>query len=49
MSTIVSRLNITQIFSEVDDFCSSWEKLWQQAPQLPSMTGERRSASRMHI
>ena len=49
MSTIVSRLNITQIFCEVDDFCSSWEKEWQQVPQLPSMTGERRSTSRMHL
>lgn len=49
MSTIVSRLDVTQVFCEVDDFCSSWEKQWQQVPQLPSMVGERRSMSRMHL
>lgn len=49
MFTIVSRLDLTQIFCDVDDFCSSWERIWQQAPQLPSMTGERRSKSRMHL
>ncbi|WP_292801164.1 hypothetical protein [Nostoc sp. NMS7] len=47
MSTIVSRLDITQIFCEVDDFCNQWEDLWQQVPQLPSTKGERRSKSRM--
>ncbi|WP_242058223.1 MULTISPECIES: hypothetical protein [Nostoc] len=30
MSTIVSRLDITQIFCDVDDFCKQWENLWQQ-------------------
>jgi hypothetical protein len=49
MSTIVSRLDVTQIFCDVDDFCSTWEQWWQQVPQLPSMTGERRSKSRMHL
>ncbi|WP_217481689.1 hypothetical protein [Nostoc sp. TCL240-02] len=33
MSTIVSRLDITQIFCDVDDFCNQWESLWQQVPQ----------------
>ncbi|WP_242056423.1 MULTISPECIES: hypothetical protein [unclassified Nostoc] len=47
MSTIVSRLDITQIFWDVDDFCNQWENLWQQIPQLPSTAGERRSQSRM--
>ncbi len=47
MSIIVSRLDITQIFCDVDDFCKQWENLWQQIPQLPSTTGERRSKSRM--
>ena len=27
MSTIVSRLDIVQIFCDVDDFCNQWEKL----------------------
>ncbi|MEH1908514.1 MAG: hypothetical protein V7L05_26880 [Nostoc sp.] len=49
MESIVSRLDVTQIFCDVDDFCSSWERMWQQVPQLPSMTGERRSTSRMHL
>ncbi len=49
MSTIVSRLDITAIFCNVDDFCNHWENLWQQVPQLPSKTGERRSYSRMHL
>ncbi|MEJ6484784.1 hypothetical protein N0Y54_26290 [Nostoc punctiforme UO1] len=30
MSTIVSRLDIVQIFCDVDDFCNQWENLWQQ-------------------
>jgi hypothetical protein len=49
MSTIVSRVDITQIFCDVDDFCNQWESLWQQVPQLPSTAGERRSKSRMHL
>lgn len=46
MSTIVSRLDVTQIFCNVDDFCKQWEHMWQQVPQLPAMTGERRSRMR---
>lgn len=49
MCTIVSRLDVTQIFCDVDDFCSTWEQWWQQVPQLPSIIGERRSKSRMHL
>jgi hypothetical protein len=49
MSTIVSRLDITQIFCDVDDLCKQWENLSSQVPQLPSTTGERRSTSRMHL
>ncbi|MEA5503066.1 hypothetical protein VB735_08100 [Halotia wernerae UHCC 0503] len=48
MSTIVSRLDIEQIFCDVDDFCNQWENLWQQVPQLPSTKGERRSTYSMH-
>jgi hypothetical protein len=49
METIVSRLEITQVFCEVDDFCQQFERLWQQQPQLPSIQGERLSRSRMHM
>lgn len=49
MDTIVSRLDITQIFCEVDDFCQRFERMWQQQPQLPSMLGERRSCSRLKL
>lgn len=49
MESIVSRLDVTQIFCDVDDFCKQWKSIWQQVPQLQSMIGERRSKSRMHI
>lgn len=49
MSTIVSRLDLTEIFCDLDDLCSRWERMWQATPQLPSITSERRSKSRMHI
>lgn len=49
MDSIVSRLDLTQIFCDVDDFCQQWEQLWKQQPQLPSMLGEKRSRSRMHM
>ncbi|MBN4001734.1 MAG: hypothetical protein HWQ58_07840 [Nostoc sp. LPT] len=32
MESIVSRLDVTQIFCDVNDFCSSWERMWQQVP-----------------
>ncbi|MBE9170503.1 hypothetical protein IQ238_24280 [Pleurocapsales cyanobacterium LEGE 06147] len=44
MSTIVSRLDVVQIFGDVDDFCRSC-----QVRQLLSITGERLSQLRMHI
>jgi hypothetical protein len=49
MDTIVSRLDITQIFCDVDDFCTQMEQTWAQQPQLPSMPGETRSQSRMRL
>lgn len=49
MDTIVSHLDITQIFCDVDDFCQQFEWLWQQHAQLPSILGEKRSRSRMHL
>lgn len=49
MEKIVSHLDVTQIFCEVDDFCQQFERLWQQQAQLPSMLGEKRSRSRLHL
>jgi len=43
MGNIVSHLDITQIFCEVDDFCQSIEKHCQGQVMLPSMIGERKS------
>ncbi len=39
---ITSRLDITQIFWDVDDFCNQWSRLWQKQKQLPSMPSEKR-------
>ncbi len=49
MQPIVSHLDVTQIFCDVDDFCQQFERLWQQQVQLPSMLGEKRSRSRLHL
>jgi hypothetical protein len=49
MDQIVSRLDVTQIFCDIDDFCQQFERHWQQHPQLPSMPGEKRSRSRMSL
>lgn len=49
MNTIVSRLDITALFCDIDDFCQQFEQLWAQQPQLPSMPSEKRSRSRMHL
>jgi hypothetical protein len=42
-----SRLDVTQIFWEVDDFCRMFERQWQDQPQLPSMSGEKLCRSRL--
>ena len=39
---MASRLDITQIFWDVDDFCLQWSRLWQTQKQLPSMPNEKR-------
>lgn len=49
MKSIVSRLDITEIFCEVDDFYQQWERAWQQMPQLPAMLSEKRSRSRLQL
>ncbi len=46
---MTSRLDITQIFWDVDDFCNQWSRLWQKQKQLPSMPSEKRCCSRMSL
>jgi hypothetical protein len=42
MSTILSsRLDITAIFCDVDDFYQTFERHWQQQPMLTATCGER--------
>ncbi|MGD1859177.1 MAG: transposase [Leptolyngbyaceae cyanobacterium] len=43
----VSRLDVTPIFWDVDDFCRAFEQPSLHRPQLPSMPGERLSQSRL--
>ena len=49
MHTIVSRLDVTALFCEVDDFCQGVKYAWAQQPQLPSMPGEQRGGSRLRL
>lgn len=49
MEPIVSRLDVTAIFCEVDDFCQMFESTWSDQPQLPSMPGEKRCQSRLRL
>jgi hypothetical protein len=48
-STIVSRLDVTQIFCEVDNFYQSFERHWQQQMQLTASCGERLCRSRLSL
>lgn len=49
MDAIVSRLDITQLFCDVDDFCQTYEHQQDQHPHLPSMCGEHLSRSGMYL
>jgi IS5 family transposase len=49
MDSIVSHLDITQIFCEVDDFCEQWQHVWSQQPQLPSALREQPCRSRLRL
>lgn len=49
MEPIVSRLDVTAIFCDVDDFCQWFEQVWSHQPQLPSMPKEKRSRSRLRL
>ena len=44
---IKSRIDITQIFCDVDDFYQNFEYYWQQQRKLTSITGEKICRSRM--
>ena len=46
---IKSRLDLTEIFCDVDDFYQSFEKHCRSIPQLTAVTGERRCSSRMSL
>ncbi|MEM6839790.1 MAG: IS982 family transposase, partial [Cyanobacteria bacterium P01_C01_bin.120] len=43
----VSRLDVSQVFWEVDDFCRAFEQQCLHHPQLPSMADERPCQSRL--
>jgi hypothetical protein len=47
MTDIGSRLDLTEIFSDVDDFCQMWEKSWAQVPQIASADNYRQIKSKM--
>jgi hypothetical protein len=49
MQPIVSRLDLTAVFCDVDDFCQTFEWAWENQPQLPAMPGEKRCRSRMRL
>ena len=46
---IVSRLDITQIFCDVDDFCQQWQQHCSTQKQLPSTLKQKNSKSRMSL
>ena len=44
-----SRLDLTEIFCDVDDFHQNFERYCRSIPQLTTITGEKRCRSRMSI
>ncbi|KAB8315624.1 hypothetical protein SD81_030085 [Tolypothrix campylonemoides VB511288] len=46
MVDLKSRMDITQVFCDIDDFCLGFESTWKQA-HLPQMNGEKLSRCRM--
>ena len=46
---IKSRLDLTEIFCDVDDFYQSFEQHCRDLPQLTAIAGEKRCRSRMRL
>ncbi len=46
---MASRLDITKIFCDLDDFYIQWSRLWRKQKQLPSMANQKRCRSRMSL
>ena len=44
-----SRLDLTEVFCDVDDFYQSFERYCPSIPQLTAVTGEKRCNSRMSL
>ena len=44
-----SRLDLTEVFCNVDDFYQSFERHCRSIPQLTAVTGEKRCNSRMSL
>ena len=44
-----SRLDLSEIFCDVDEFYQSFEKHCRSIPQLTAVTGEKRCSSRMSL
>ncbi len=40
---MASRLDITQIFWDVDDFCNQWSRLWNKQKQLDKILLRKRA------
>jgi hypothetical protein len=49
IDTIGSRLDLTQILCDLNDYSQQFEQLWEQQPQLPSMPAQKKSPKRMHL
>lgn len=49
MNPIVSRLDVTAIFCDVDNFCQQYERVWAQQPQLPAIPGQNSRRSRLSV
>lgn len=46
---IKSRLELSEIFCDVDDFYQSFEQHCRDLPQLTAIAGEKRCSSRMSL
>lgn len=49
MTTIITRLDLTQIFCEVDDFCQDFQKYQDKYPKLPTDDRQKQCTSRLCV